>query len=235
MEHNNTIKIAAKMSSETTSVLKALKDMGSVLEELRSGGDGFDDTVIEKVATDLIDCGVNPRALDLFKSFQQRWAEWSSALQGKINGQAEQLAKDVSVFKLPVYNPGDHPSSAKEFARATSSMQKVAAAVSKLSAFQAAATMTGKLSGLDFELMQLASNLTDARTFIYVCTILSILAAPSWQSMTKAIAENANTTGGQLVANLQLALKQAANDGIALPGELQAKVSEQLGKFGVCL
>lgn len=211
-------------------MLKAFKEVGATLAEIVGAGDGMSQFV-----DDLVSVGVKEQARSLFDGLQEKYSEWTSGLKSKIHAQSQLLADEVKGFHLPTYDPDQHTSSSKEFGKTTGLMSKVATTINKLTGFQSAATVTAKLSGVDFDFADMSSCLVDAKTYLYIATVLAVLDCPTWKSVVPGMADKPDTKAGELVSSLKKAMKQAADDGIAFPGELQAKVADQLAKAGSSL
>lgn len=187
------------------------------------------------VAEALVGDGVDGAVVPLVGALVSKCHDWEKDLCKRIESQCSKYAQEISDLQLPAYNPQDHASSTKEFLQKGSSMETIATTVGRVKSFVAAASTCSKLADVNVDISAVSSKLGEGKTFMYVQTILTILMSTTWKMMTPELAKKGDTKCGQLCNNLQFAVKEAGNDGVSLPGELQSLISEKLTSAGLSL
>ena len=222
------LKISTRPTPEVAQMFTSLREALYATDQVKNFGK-------PSVAEVLVENGVEDAVVPLVESLVSKCHAWGEDLCSRIESQYSKYAREISDLQLPVYNPQDHASSTKEFFQKGSSLESIATAVSRVKSFVAAASTCCKLSGVSADTSAVSSKLGEGKTFMYVSTILTILTSTTWKTMTPELAKKGDTKCGQLCNNLLFSVKEAGNDGVSLPGELQSMISEKLTSAGLSL
>jgi len=226
------IKISAKPQPAVMATLKCLSEVKAALGEIEVAEN---DMSRDSVSDVLRKHGGTTDVASLFQSLTESYQDSVKTLVGKARLIAEKQMQEMNKLTLPVYQPDDHDASVKDFMKMGSTVDVIAATVSKLTGFVAAVNTCFKIANVEMDVKDLMKTVSDGKTFMYTFTILTVLTSPTWKSMTPELAQKSDTKYGELVSNLQFVMKQVSDDAVALSGELQSEVSKKLAVAGVKL
>lgn len=189
MASSKSLKISSKPSPETSAVLKALKEIKVAMSQM----DKLNGS--ESVGQIMTKHGVTDDIGDIMNNMASKYTGWAESLSDKIKSQSELLAQEIISMGLPTYKPERHEASLKSFIQ-TQNMDKVAASVSKLQAYESSANVCSKLSGIDFDISAVSSAIADGKTYMYLFTVMTVTQSPYWKSMTPDLAQKAGSLLG---------------------------------------